>query len=118
MDRVDEDAFILAGNALRMDDIGLLVEDRCPGGILHHFLEYLAPFGIALRLLCRIGDGISLGSAIVQCLVAIPGPVPATIDSATTTENRRVEVAGIREIGDPGHAARPDHRRAVFLATG
>jgi hypothetical protein len=39
-------------------------------------------------------------------------------DRAGATEDRAVEVGRIREVGDPGHATRPDHRRFAFGATG
>jgi hypothetical protein len=37
---------------------------------------------------------------------------------ATAPEHPTVEVGRIREVGDPGHPARPDHRRFAVGATG
>ena len=39
-------------------------------------------------------------------------------DRAAAAEDRAVEVGRIGEVGDPAHAARPDHRRAVLVAAG
>ncbi|MPL80474.1 hypothetical protein SDC9_26374 [bioreactor metagenome] len=108
-DRIDVEV-IAAAHARRLHRVAVLVEHRHPGGVLHDLHVDVRPQRQPFVLLCRIDDGIGLGRFGIEILVAVPRPVPAALDRAGTAEDRAVEVRRIGEVGDPGHAARPDHR--------
>ena len=92
------------------------VRHRNPWCIGHDVSEDLAPGCCTFSGLCWIRHRVSRNSTLVQFGVAIPRPVPAALHRTTTAKDRAVEVRRIREVGNPGHAARPDHRRFTFRA--
>src|SRR5918995_1379862 len=108
----------IAAHAPRAHDHALLVEHRNPRSILHDVGEDLAPGLSPLARLCRIRHGVRSSGTLVEFLVAVPGPVPTTLRGAGAAEDRAVEVRRIREVRDPGHAARPDHGGFTLGATG
>ena len=68
------------------------------------------------RRLIRPGHGVGLGGEGVDLLVAVLGPVPAAGHGTAAAQNGPVEVGRVREVRDPGHAARPHHRRGAVAA--
>src|SRR6516165_6159835 len=116
MDRLDEEDGI-AADPVRMHGVAFLIHDRNPGRVLHHIVEDALP-GLGALGLHRLGHhGIGGRSPLVEGGVAVPGPVPAALDRARAAQDHGIEVGGIREIGDPGEPARPDHgSRAIGSA--
>lgn len=96
---------VLAPHACGMYGVALLVEYRHPGRVIHCSDEDFAPGFNARVLLVGFHHAVRRGRLRVQRFVAVARPVPAALYRPGAAEDRAIEVGGIREIGDPRHAA-------------
>src|SRR6478672_5833369 len=99
-----------------MHSVEVLVEDGHPRRILHDVIEDGTPKCGSILSLAWTHHRVRLCGSGVDVLIAVPRPVPATLHRTAAAKNRPIEAGWVGEIGDPSHAARPDHGRVARFA--